>query len=52
MMLLLDAALAECRRLYVGPGPCHLPDYMAARRRYHVLLVAAGMLDPRLADKP
>lgn len=47
----IDAALTECRRTYVGPGPCYLPEYMAARRKFHALMVAAGMLDPRLADR-
>jgi len=47
----IEAALAECRRLYRGPGPCYLPDYLAARRDYHALLVNAGFLDPQFAEK-
>jgi hypothetical protein len=48
--LAIEAAEAECRRTYVGPGACYLPEYVAARRAYHALMVGAGMLDPRLAD--
>jgi hypothetical protein len=48
--LSIEAARAECQRTYVGPGACHLPEYLAARRAYHALLVEAGRLDPRLAD--
>ena len=51
MQQAIDAALAECRRTYMGPGRCDLPEYLAARRAYHRLLVAAGMLDHRLAEK-
>ena len=47
----IEAARAECRRTYAGPGPCYLPEHLAARRKYHALMVAAGMLDPRLADR-
>lgn len=51
------AALAECQRTYVPrrnppvlPDDflCHSRDYLAARRRYHNLLIAANMLDPKL----
>jgi len=48
----LDAALRACRGAYVGPGPCHRPDYLAARRRYALLLVAAGVLRMRDLDRP
>ena len=47
----LDAALNECRRKHVGPGPCGLLPYLEARHRYHTLLVARGLLDPKLAEK-
>jgi hypothetical protein len=47
----IAAALAECQRTYRGSGRCMLPEYLAARRVYHALLVRHGMLDPRLADR-
>ncbi len=49
----ISAALEECRRTYRdrGDGQCHLPDYLAARRSYHALLVRVGVLDPALADQ-
>jgi hypothetical protein len=47
-----DAALAECRRTYRGPGACYLPEYLASRVRYHQIMVKLGLLDPALAEKP
>jgi len=47
---LAEAALAECRRTHRGNGPCYLPEYLQARYEYHKIMVALGMLDPKLAE--
>jgi hypothetical protein len=56
----VDHALAECRRTYVPRRTppcrpedfvCDRPEYLVARRHYHALMVEAGMLDPRFAEK-
>lgn len=55
----LDQARLKCNAEYVqNPGghtpklrySCYLPAYLKARHEYHKLLVAAGMLDPKLAE--
>ncbi len=56
---LYKEALYECRRLHRSDpsAPPDLrerdlnPGYLEARKRYHALLVEAGMLDPKLADR-
>ena len=40
----LDAALDLCRATHTGVSPCHDAEYMAARRHYHTLLVARGLM--------
>lgn len=47
----LEGALNECRRTCGPTVPCEYPEYRAARYRYHTLLVARGLLDPKLADR-
>ena len=50
---MIEEAFAECQRLYIKPAigtRCERPEYLEARRRYHALLVAAGMLHPSLAE--
>ncbi len=49
----LKWALYACEVNWLGAGaasPCLDADYLSARKRYHGLLVAAGLLDPKLAD--
>lgn len=46
----LNAALEECKRT-VGPVvPCYDSAYLAARRKYHKLLIEAGELDPKFFE--
>jgi hypothetical protein len=47
----LEDAFQECRRTYTGTGMCFAPDYLEARRKYHALLVKAGILHSKLVDK-
>lgn len=49
----IEDALATCRRTHRGDPykPCYLSEHMWARRQYHALMVDAGMLDQRLADR-
>lgn len=49
----LQAAKDRCDREWEAAGskaPCFDERYMAARRDYHALMVAAGLLDPALSD--
>lgn len=36
----LEAAMQRCIDLYVGPGPCHKPEYIEAKEAYYALLTA------------
>jgi hypothetical protein len=46
----LQAAYERCCATVTAPLPCRDPVYLAARHQYHKLLVARGMLAPRLAE--
>jgi hypothetical protein len=48
---ILEEALNECHRTYVGPGLCTLWEHLLARYEFHRLLVERKMLDPKHADR-
>ena len=47
----LETALNRCREAHTGVNPCLTREYLTARHEYHKLLVARGLLDPKLAEK-